>query len=241
MIIFHEPQTGPSEQCSYLPDQKMCTEFFFAGDLDKYELESVLCQGWRKFGCYFFRPVCENCRSCIPLRIPVDSFYLSKSQRRILQKNRDVTIEFVADAPLTDEMYRIYEEHSRIRFNRQVNKNDFLQSFALRSCPSLLSRYYLDNKLSAVGFLDCSSEGLSSVYFIYTEAFVCRSPGNFSILKEIEYAKTLGLKYYYLGYFVQNNNHMAYKGRFFPHERMCWENGVWERIENCCGDTSDIH
>ena len=87
--------------------------------------------------------------------------------------------------------------------------------------------YHLKNRLVAVGFLDASLEGLNSVYFIYDPEFSKRSLGIFGALKEIELARHLKLKYYYLGYFIQKNASMSYKSSFRPHEYYDWENQVW--------------
>jgi arginine-tRNA-protein transferase len=232
MIIHQPPSISASAACSYLPGRVSRTQYFYASDLDEFELEQLLSRGWRKFGFYFFRPFCESCRACIPIRVCVNSFTPSKSQRRVQRKNQDIRIEFATDELVTEEVFKIYEEHSKIRFDRSADRSDFFQSFGVKSCPSVLSKYYLGQTLSAVGFLDRSSVALSSVYFIYTSEFVCRSPGNFSILQEIEYSRFLGVKYYYLGYLVKGNERMVYKGHFFPQERMNWDTGEWKSDEN---------
>lgn len=232
MKIFSTPEITAPENCQYLFDRKSVTQYFYAADLNEAELEEFLCRGWRKFGCYFFRPVCEDCSECIPLRVPVNSFVLSKSQRRVMRKNSDISVMFDSDTRITDEIYEIYKEHSKIRFNRETDRTDFENGFGYNSCPSLLSKYYMNDKLCAVGFLDRSVVSLSSVYFIYNRDFVCRSPGTFSILQEIEYTRKLGLLYYYLGYYIRENSHMAYKAKFFPNERMCRDSGLWQNVSN---------
>ena len=232
MIIHLAPSVSAPGVCSYLPGRVSRTQYFYASDLDEFELDQLLSRGWRKFGFYFFRPFCESCRACIPVRVCVNSFTPSKSHRRVQRKNQDIRIEFATDALVTEEVFRIYEEHSKIRFDRSSDRSDFFQSFGVKSCPSVLSKYYLGETLCAAGFLDRSSDALSSVYFIYTSEFGCRSPGIFSILQEIEYARSLGGKYYYLGYLVEGNERMAYKGHFFPQERMDWDTGEWKNNEN---------
>jgi arginine-tRNA-protein transferase len=89
------------------------------------------------------------------------------------------------------------------------------------------SEYYIDDKLAGVGFIDISSNSLSSIYFIYSSGFKKYRLGTFSALKETEYALSLGLKYYYLGYFIEKNSSMAYKNSFHINEKMDWESGKW--------------
>ncbi len=233
MVMYTTPQIGPEEPCPYLPEKTSNMQFFFAAELDAHELELFLCGGWRKFGYYYFRPVCRNCTSCISVRIPVDTFSLSKNQTRVLRRNSDITVKFSDDNPLQEEMFTLFREHSRFRFQRDISIEEYEANFCVRSCPSLISKYYLGNKLSALGYLDISSDSLSSVYFVYTEEFICRSPGIFSILKEIDYAKQIGLKYYYLGYLVEGNSRMQYKGTFYPYERRHESSGEWSLVKKC--------
>ncbi|MFC1671337.1 arginyltransferase, partial [Spirochaetota bacterium] len=104
---------------------------------------------------------------------------------------------------------------------------DFMANFYSESCPSVQSEYYLKDQLIAVGFLDMSSKSLSSIYFIFKTAYEKYSLGTFGALKEIEYTSSLGLKYYYLGYYIENNQSMSYKNRFQPNEKYNWQNEKW--------------
>jgi len=230
MVMYTRPQIAPEEPCPYLPDKRSCMQFFFAAELDEHELELFLCGGWRKFGYYYFRPVCHDCTSCVSVRIPVDTLQLSKNQKRVIRRNTDILVKFTDESPMQEEMFTLFREHSRFRFQKDVSIDEYEANFCVRSCPSLISKYYLDNKLLAIGYLDISSDSLSSVYFVYAEEFICRSPGIFSILKEIDYARQIGLKYYYLGYLVEGNSHMQYKGTFYPHEKRHEKHGTWSTV-----------
>ena len=108
--------------------------------------------------------------------------------------------------------------------------DDYLELLR-QSCPSIQSEYYLDNRLIAVGFLDVSNISLSSIYFIYNTEYMKYSPGTLSILREAEYAASIGLPYYYLGYYIEENKSMSYKNSFRINEKMNWESEAWEIIE----------
>ena len=95
------------------------------------------------------------------------------------------------------------------------------------STLSFQSEYYLADELIAVGFLDVSTQGLNSVYFIYDPKYSKRSLGHFGVMKEIELANSLNLSYYYLGFYIKENDSMSYKNIFYPHEYLDWENNVW--------------
>lgn len=230
MILLQEPQLGTFSQCPYLADRDWRFEYFFALDLVPEELETYLARGWRKFGAYYFRPHCENCRECIPLRVLTEKFIPSKSQRRVLRKGAAIRVEF---KPLEyrDEIYEIYRIHSRDRFSRETSAEEFIDSFYTPSCQTLQSEYFLEDRLIGVGFLDQSNRALSSVYFVYDTACEDYRLGTYSALKEIAWGAEQGLEYYYLGYYIAGNNSMAYKCRFHPNERYDWNQEIWKKEE----------
>ena len=203
-------------------------EYFFAHGLDGRELDLLLQRGWRKFGQYYFRPNCDVCRSCIPIRILAHEFAAGKSQRRIAKRCAAVEVRF-GGLDFREEIFEIYRDHSLNRFGKESDEDDFIAAFYSQSCPALQSEYYLDGELVAVGFLDQSDESLSSVYFIYKKAYERLRLGTYSVIREAEYAASHGLKFYYLGYYIEKNQSMAYKGHFHPHETYDWVRQVWTR------------
>ncbi len=180
---------------------------------------------------YFFRPKCKECSSCIPIRVPANSFRMSKSQKRLWSRNSDIQMRLEQDAPFF-ELYRIYQDHSLNRFGTSSGEEEFKNNFFIKSCPSAYSLYYLNGMLIAAGFIDFSSNALSSVYFIYSTKLLVRGLGNYSVLREIQLAADLGLQYYYLGYYVSGNSRMQYKARYFPYQYYHWETQTWTSVSN---------
>ena len=216
--------------CPYL-DRSAKNEYFFAMELDHEEMNYYLSHGWRKFGWYYFRPACENCSACIPLRVMVNQFKYSRSQRKVLNKNKDTEMK-VCHLEYRDEIYELYKKHSHERFKQPTAKQDFIETHFFPSCPGLQTEYYVDGKLVAVGFLDHSSQALSSVYFVYDTDYSRLSLGTYSALKEIELTQKMNLNYYYLGYWIAENQSMAYKNRYYPHQLYNWETMEWHKVEN---------
>ncbi|MGL4369736.1 MAG: hypothetical protein ACRCUT_08720, partial [Spirochaetota bacterium] len=177
MIILNPKELSPESPCPYRDGISCRFEFFFAAQLSAEELEGYLCQGWRKFGLYYFRPVCE-CRECIPLRVPVKDFTPSKSQRRIIRKNSDIEFS-ISPLRFSQEIFDIYMEHSLVRFGKDDTLESFMDHFYTRSCPCVQSEFRLNGKLIGAGFLDISSAGISSVYFVYRKEMLDRSFGIF--------------------------------------------------------------
>ncbi|MBD3343618.1 MAG: arginyltransferase [Chitinivibrionales bacterium] len=226
MIFYKNPIISQPFQCPYLPEKTAQYACFFAGDVSSGELDTLLERGWRKFGIYFFRPSCPNCRACIPIRVPVQTFSLSSSQKKIRNRNKNVVFQF---NPLrySDRVYEIYSDHSKTRFGKKTTKDEFIESFYVPSCPSFQSEYYIEDKLFGVGFLDKSDKAFNSIYFVFLSEERKRGPGVLSVLREIEYARTQRLHYYYLGYWIEENASMEYKDRYKPNQKMNWETGEW--------------
>ena len=227
MILHRELDIGELSLCPYLPDRKKRIRSFLASELNESDISFLLAKGWRKFGVYFFQPSCPDCRECIPVRVLCDEFKPSKSQRRNLKKSSNIDVVF---GPLkySERAFEIYKDHSKQRFSQECNLEEFISGFFSPSVPSLQSEYYLDGELIGLGFLDKGEDCLSSVYFIYDTKFSHLGLGTFSILKEIEHAQMLGLKYYCLGYYVKECQKMAYKNNFRPREHYNWLEDKWE-------------
>lgn len=226
MKLLSEPLLSEETPCSYIKGLKWRFNYFFAVNVSAEELDVILSRGWRKFGMYYFRPSCKDCRECIPIRIKTSELIPSRSQKRVLKECRDVRVEF-KELEYRDEIFEIYKDHSLNRFNKSSYEEDFYNSFYTQSCPAMQSEYYLEGELVAVGFLDQSSNALSSIYFTYKNDYSKFRLGTFSALKETAYAQSLGLDYYYLGYYIEKNPSMAYKNSFHINEKMNWNTGNW--------------
>ncbi len=230
MELFQTPILGEPSPCSYLPDRVFIPEYFLAAGLSAGELAPLLASGWRKFGPYFFRPACPDCRQCIPLRVEVSRFRPSASQRRVLRRNRDLEVRAV---PLdcSEEGFALYQAHSRARFGQETDREGFVASFYRPSCPGLQLELRLGGKLLGLGILDLAGDGLSSVYFCFDPDEARRNLGTFGALQEIGLARRLGLAWYYLGYFVPGSPRMAYKDHFRPRQHMDWGAGTWREVD----------
>jgi arginine-tRNA-protein transferase len=225
MVRLSDQLISEDSPCPYVEGMLCRFEIFFAMNLSGDELEEHLSQGWRKFGPYYFKPRCE-CLKCVPVRTSVNDYIPSKDQRRNMRRNSDIRVTF---SPLSfrEEIFEVYLDHSVSRFGKTESRETFLEHFYEPSCPSLQSEFHLDGKLVAVGFLDKSSIALSSVYFCYRKEVEKRGLGIYSIIREILFAKELGLAFYYPGYYIEGNSHMNYKNRFHPCAYFDWGSGEW--------------
>jgi leucyl-tRNA---protein transferase len=215
--------------CPYLPGRQKRYEYFLASDLGRREIAALLAHGWRKFGIYFFRPACPDCRQCIPLRVDVAAFQPSRSQRRVERGGEEIDCRF---GPLRPDrrVFDIYAAHSAARFGLASDFEEFLLQFYLPACPSLQSELSFHGRLIAAGFLDLGSDCLSSIYFCFDPAHSAYRPGILGALREIEHARHLGLRWYYLGYFVPGSPALSYKDHFRPRQYFDWEKRRWRMV-----------
>jgi len=238
MEILKEPELSEAVDCPYIHGQKFIQEYFYAYQLNERDFDEFLSSGWRRFGLLFFRPACIKCKLCIPIRILCSQFTPSKSQKRVLKKNLKTEVR-LSPPEYRDEIFEIYRKHSQIKFGQDSNRDHFKESFFTPAVPSFQSEYYIDGKLIGVGFIDISLHALSSVYFIYDPDYSEYSPGIFSIIKEIEIGRELGVNYYNLGYWIKENRSMAYKGKFRPYQTYNWKAKVWQKGDCSESDQSE--
>jgi arginyl-tRNA--protein-N-Asp/Glu arginylyltransferase len=82
--------------------------------------------------------------------------------------------------------------------------------------------------------VDRLGDGLSAVYTFFDPLQAAHGLGTHAILWQIAEARRLGLKWVYLGYWVEHCGKMAYKSCFKPHEVFITERWGWmagEEIE----------
>jgi len=218
---------GPEHPCPYLPDRMAVMQYALAADTLPRVYRRLMDERFRRSGDVVYRPACAACAACVPIRIPVGLFQPSRSQRRVLARNRDVGVEVGPLLP-DDEHYDLYARYQLAIHDGQMlgSRVDF-EHFAGRSpIDSFELRYRVGARLLGVSVVDAFADALSSVYFYYDPDEARRSLGVFSGLCEIEESRRRGLAYWYLGYHVSGCRKMEYKAQFRPHELLDGE-GRW--------------
>ena len=236
--LVEEPRT-----CSYLPREKASLEYRILQDLQPGEYEDLLARGYRRFGRQIFRPACPRCEQCVSIRVLVDRFEPSRSQRRVVRRNRDVEAirepAYVADAFV--ELYNRY--HSFMAETRgwrhdRISRSDYFDSFVAGGQAFAWQWLFLRRgRLVGVALMDETPAATSLVYFFHEPSWRPDSPGVFSILTQLEYSKSRGKRYAYPGYWIEANRSMSYKSRFRPFETLAAhpvsdERPLWSEAAN---------
>ncbi len=218
--------------CPYFEDRRTTTiEYLFPNENDMKNYDEFLAKGYRRIGQIFYCNVCEKCMECKPIRIETKKFKQSTSHKRALKKNKDIHVEIVHAPVLTAEKIALYEKYINTKHESEKDEEQGDPVNTLISIhygyPDIIEMdYYLENKLVGVSIVDEGKDSLSSNYFYYDTDFLDRRPGILSILKEIELARSMKKEYYYLGFYIEENQKMSYKKYFRPNQIL--EDGIWK-------------
>jgi arginyl-tRNA--protein-N-Asp/Glu arginylyltransferase len=209
----------PKVECPYLPGHTMRVEPMELARCEPKLLHYLMELGFRRNGLFFYRPSCRECEACKPLRVPVAQFRMSRSQRRVWNRNREIRVEVGPPLP-TEEKFDLFCRYLNHQHDDAMprDRESFLSFLYVANLETVEICYWLGRTLVALSWADVSVDGLSSVYACFAPEHASRSLGTYSVLWEIEYCRTQGWPYYYLGYYVANSPKMSYKARFRPNE-----------------------
>jgi len=210
--------------CSYIDGNKTRMNYKYVYQANSKFVTAVINRGWRRFGKYFFHPICGSCNECKSLRIDVENYQMSKSQRKSIKRNKNTQI-IVQKPTITQAHINLYNKyhHSKSQSDgwshKSISEKEYYENFvegAFEFGKEVL--YIIDDKLVGVDLIDILDDGISSIYFYYDRDYARQSLGVYSLLYQIELARKLELKWIYLGYWVDGCKAFEYKTNFKPQE-----------------------
>jgi arginine-tRNA-protein transferase len=235
--------TAPSP-CPYLSGKEERKVFTHLVGERAPELNNLLTHGgFRRSQSIAYRPACENCRCCVSVRVIVDDFRPSRSQRRVAALNEDLIGHMRTAAP-SSEQYSVFRAYLDSRHRDGGMADMTVLDYAMMVEDSHVKTRMIEYRrrgpdsaitgrgegpLLAVALSDVLCDGLSMVYAFYEPEHDWRSLGTYMILDHIKQARAMGLAYVYLGYWVESSRKMDYKRRFLPQERLLPDK--WTRFD----------
>ncbi|WP_283178008.1 arginyltransferase [Gemmobacter sp. 24YEA27] len=251
--------TAP-QPCPYL-DGRMERKLFTAlqGEHAQKLNDALSKQGFRRSQNVLYRPSCAECSACLSARIRVADFKPSRTQKRVLKKNEDLTRN--ATSPwATEDQFQLFRRYLDTRHaDGGMADMDIFEFAAMIEETPIRSRVIEytrpvdsadpggsdrygsdhDSRLAAVCLTDVFDDGLSMVYSFYDPAMNARSLGSYIILDHVEIAREAGLPYVYLGYWVPGSRKMGYKASFDALE--IFKGGQWTDLGSPADHRAELH
>jgi leucyl-tRNA---protein transferase len=220
-------------KCGYLPN-KMAQSLIAAPHhlVDTNIYNGLIQQGFRRSGKFAYRPHCEHCNACIAIRVILDEFAPTRSQKRAYKHHANLTAR-VLPLGFHPQHFELYTSYQKTRHfdgdalnNELDDMSQYQQFLCLSNVESLMIEFRdTENQVKIVSVIDVVSDGLSAVYTFYDALETKASFGTYSIMWLAEWTKMLGLPYLYLGYWIEASPKMAYKQQFKPQQKLI--EGEW--------------
>lgn len=226
--------------CSYLPGRIARSQVATPGGMiDTVTYSELVRLGFRRSGQHVYRPRCDTCRACLPMRVRVDDHVPNRSQRRCLARNADLDLR-LGPLRFDEAYYRLYRRYQAARHaggGMDQDDREQFSGFLLQSrVDSALAEFTLDGEVVMVALIDRLLDGLSAVYTFYEPRLERRGLGVYGVLSQIRLARDMGLPYLYLGYWIGACGKMAYKRVYRPVEVLV--EGRWREMEEPDGATA---
>ena len=229
-----------NRSCSYFDENISDIRYKYMYSCSEEQYQGMLERGWRRFGRMHFVPECKACTKCVSMRIDVANYKFSKSEKRVIAKNKDTKL-YIRPPSLTMEHLNLYDKYHRFMNDKKdwpynpIEPEDYSKSYVEAKEEYAKEFLYIkDDKLIAVALVDILENSISSIYCYYDHDYGDLSLGKFSILAQIKIAKELNIPYIYLGYWIKDHFSMGYKEAYEPFEVLTnrasfYEKPVWEK------------
>lgn len=222
-----------SYPCSYLEDQTARSQVASPShDVDADVYSQLIRVGFRRSGLFTYRPCCDACQACVPLRIVTEEFKPTRSQRRTHSTHQVLQVQVLRPV-FKPAHYALFIRYQSARHPDGGMNQDSVEQYAQFLLKSQVESYLVEfsdpltDAVKAVMLIDVVEDGVSAVYTFYEPEEPQQSYGTYAVLWAIEFVKQQKLPYLYLGYWIKDSQKMNYKNRFHPCE--VYINDKWQK------------
>ena len=231
-----------NRSCSYFKEKISDIRYKYMYTCFSTQYQGMLERGWRRFGKMHFVPECKACTKCVSMRIDVTNYKFSKSEKRVIAKNKDTKL-YIRPPSISMEHLSLYDKYHKIMNDKKnwpytpIEPDDYIKSYVEAKEDFAKEFLYVkDDKLIGVALVDILENSISSIYCYYDHDYSDLSIGKFSILAQIKIAKELNIPYIYLGYWIKDHFSMGYKEAYSPFEVLInrasfAEEPIWRKNE----------
>jgi arginine-tRNA-protein transferase len=218
--------------CGYLEGRLSQSGFVHPSvDMDTPLYSQLIAQGFRRSGDHVYKPYCQDCRACVPTRLPAHAFRPDRKQKRCAKRNAQTRV-VIKDADFDPRHFQLYQRYLNARHDKPgeepTSPDDYIKFLGSSWCDTKFVEFLIGGQLAAVAVVDVVADGLSAVYTFFDPDFADYSPGVYAVLWQIETARQLGLEYVYLGYWIKDCRKMRYKIDYQPLSGLI--SGQWQTI-----------
>jgi len=218
--------------CSYLEDELARSVFVHPSCAMTCAMyEQLIAKGFRRSGDDVYKPYCQDCSACIPIRLAVAKFIPNRSQRRCWEKNRTTQVQ-VKPAIFEQAHYEMYLRYQAIRHTdggmANSSPEEYISFLGCSWCDTRFVEFSINQQLAGIAVVDQFDNAWSAVYTFFEPGFSDYGLGVYAVLWQIEHAKQYNREFLYLGFWIQACKKMAYKSNYQPMQLLL--NKQWTEV-----------